>query len=178
MVQSKIKEDYSFKCGRILCQKKKSVSLLSGCLYPKPLVPLPKSIAWERHYERIAIEKYTFHMKALGKIVSKSGFIVHPEKGWLGASPDGFVKDTTYEFLDGLLEIKCPYSKREELALTQIFFANWKTPKLDSKIHMHTSIKSNCRSMLQVTYVNGATSMFIPAKVYPSSASSLTKMAR
>ena len=33
------------KCGRILCQKKKSVSPLSGCLYPKPLVPLPKSIA-------------------------------------------------------------------------------------------------------------------------------------
>ena len=28
--------------------------------------------------------------------------------------PDGFVKDTTYEFPDGLLEIKCPYSKREE----------------------------------------------------------------
>ena len=47
------------KCGRILCQKK-SVCPLSGCLYPKPLVPLPKSIAWECHYESIAIEKYTF----------------------------------------------------------------------------------------------------------------------
>ena len=92
------------------------MSPLSGCQYPKPLVPLPKSIAWGCHYESIAIEKYTFHMKALGKnvVVSKSGFIVHPEKGWLGASPDGFVKDTTYEFPDGLLEIKCPYSKQEE----------------------------------------------------------------
>ena len=120
-------------------------------------------------------------MKALGKnvVVSKTGFIIHPEKGWLGASPDGFVKDTTYEFPDGLLEIKCPYSKQEETqeeaCLDPIFIANWKTTKLDSKIHMHTSIKSNCRSMLRVTCVNGATSVFIPAKAYLSSTSSLTK---
>ena len=59
------------KCGRILCQKKKSVCPLSGCLYPKPLVPLPKSIAWGRHYESIAIEKYTFHMKPLEKCSSQ-----------------------------------------------------------------------------------------------------------
>ena len=122
------------KCGKILCKKKISVSLLSGCLYPKPLVPLPKSIAWGRHYESIAIEKYTFHMKALGKnvVVSKSGFIVHPEKVWLGASPDGFVKDTTYEFPDGLRSSVPTQNKKrpqKKLALTQIFIANWKTPK-------------------------------------------------
>ena len=59
----------------------------------------------------------TSHMKALGKnvLVSKCGFIVHPEKGWIGASPDGFVKDTLCEHPDGLLEIKCPYLKREEI---------------------------------------------------------------
>ena len=55
-------------------------------------------------------------MKALGKsvIVSKCGFIVHPKKGWIGASPDGFVKDTSCVYPNGLLEIQCPYSKREE----------------------------------------------------------------
>ena len=91
--------------------RRRKVSLLRECLYPKPLVPLPKSIAWGRHYESIAIDK--FHMKALEKnvVVGKSGFIVHREKGWFGASPDGFVKDTTCKFSDGLLEIKCPYLK-------------------------------------------------------------------
>ena len=98
------------KCGRILSQKKKSVSLLREYLYPKLLDPLPKPIAWGKHYESIAIEKYNSHVKALGKnvLVSKCtcSFIVHPEKGWIGASPDGFVKDNSCEQPDGLLEIK------------------------------------------------------------------------
>ena len=45
--------------------------------------------------------------------MQKCGFIVHPEKGWLEASPDGCVSDPTSTFPDRLIEIKCPYSKRE-----------------------------------------------------------------
>jgi putative phage-type endonuclease len=37
-----------------------------------------------------------------GNFVEQSGFVVHPEYDWLGASPDGLVGD------DGLIEIKCP----------------------------------------------------------------------
>lgn len=33
-----------------------------------------------------------------------------PEKGWLGASPDGRVYDEVSQS-DGILEVKCPYSK-------------------------------------------------------------------
>ena len=32
---------------------------------------------------------------------------------WLGASPDGKVKDLSSKQPNGILEIKCPYSKRE-----------------------------------------------------------------
>ena len=52
-------------------------------------------------------------MRALGNSdipVDKCGFTIHSEKGWLGASPDGRVKGLDS---DGIVEIKCPYSKRE-----------------------------------------------------------------
>ena len=39
------------------CVKKKSASLLRDCLYPKPLDPPPKPIAWGRSYEFVAIQK-------------------------------------------------------------------------------------------------------------------------
>ena len=79
------------KCGRILCQTKKTISLVTQCLYPKPLDPPPASIAWGRQHESVAIRKYISHKKALGNTnieVRKCGFIVHPVNGWLGASPD------------------------------------------------------------------------------------------
>ena len=39
--------------------------------------------------------------------VEKCGFIIHPEKGWLGASPDGYVRNaqTGVNQRDGILEI-------------------------------------------------------------------------
>lgn len=42
-----------------------------------------------------------------GLNVDETGFHVHQEHVWLGASPDGFIGD------DALIEIKCPFSKRE-----------------------------------------------------------------
>ena len=35
-------------------------------------------------------------------------------KGWLGASPDGWVGDPSHTPSNGILEIKCLYSKTEE----------------------------------------------------------------
>lgn len=40
-----------------------------------------------------------------GNSIQKCGFFAHEE--WLGASPDGLIGD------DGLIEIKCPYGKRD-----------------------------------------------------------------
>ena len=104
------------KCGRILCQRTKTISLLRQCIYPKPLLQPPAPIAWGRRQESIAIKKYISRKKELGSIVSvnKCGFIVHPTKGWLGASPDGRVEDLTSPKPNGVVEIKCPYSKRDQ----------------------------------------------------------------
>ena len=74
------------KCGKILNQKKKTVSLLRQCLYPKPLDPPPASIPWGGHQESIAIRKYisykttTIHSPVS---VEKCGFIIPQQKGGL-----------------------------------------------------------------------------------------------
>ena len=47
--------------------------------------------------------------------VAGSGFVIHPGKCWLGASPDGVVEDPVSIISTGLLEIKCPYSVRDKL---------------------------------------------------------------
>jgi len=67
---------------------------------------LPAPIPWGCHYEAIAIQQYVAHMKKLGHSsisVKKCGFIIHPERGWLGASPDGKVKDPGSEQPDGII---------------------------------------------------------------------------
>ena len=61
------------KCGRILCQKKKSLYILRDCLYPKPLDPPPKPIAWGRTYESVAIKKYEVRSNIT---VQKCGFVI------------------------------------------------------------------------------------------------------
>lgn len=43
-----------------------------------------------------------------GNKVEETGFHVHPEYDWLGASPDGLVNGY------GVLEIKCPYGQRDK----------------------------------------------------------------
>lgn len=42
-----------------------------------------------------------------GTDATPTGFHVHPEETWIGASPDALIES------DAVLEIKCPYSKRE-----------------------------------------------------------------
>ena len=43
----------------------------------------------------------------------KCGFIVHPTKGWIGASPDSFVTDPSVLLQNGIVEFKCPFSKKD-----------------------------------------------------------------
>lgn len=130
------------KCGRILNQKKKTVSLLRQCLYPKPLDPPPAPIAWGRHQEPIAIRKYisykstTIHSPVS---VEKCGFIIHPTKGWLGASPDGRVTDSTTERTNGIIEIKCPYSKREMTPEEACTDPNFCSELIESKVCLKTT---------------------------------------
>ena len=48
-----------------------------------------------------------------GNLVNECGFSVHPEHQWLGASPDGLIESDNGELM--VLEIKCPFSKRNDL---------------------------------------------------------------
>lgn len=47
-----------------------------------------------------------------GRAPVSCGFFVH-RGGWLGASPDSLVSDSSEDSPEGLLEIKCPYRLRE-----------------------------------------------------------------
>jgi putative phage-type endonuclease len=49
--------------------------------------------------------------------VALTGFVVHPDHGWLGGSPDGLIG------ADGLLEIKCPFSQRIPEAIPAHYMA-------------------------------------------------------
>lgn len=59
-----------------------------------------------QNHEPLAMLGY---INKTGNAVDEVGFFVHPVHDWLGASPDGIVNDDT------VLEIKCPFSLRNEL---------------------------------------------------------------
>ena len=79
------------KCGRLLIQKEKTPALLQSCLYSKPMLHLPKAIAWGRDNECRARLEYVSFMKENGHPdleASPAGFVVHPSKCRLVAAPD------------------------------------------------------------------------------------------
>ena len=103
-------------CGCIILQKEKTVALLYSCLYPKPMIHLPKPIAWGHQHEPLARNEYMYvsNMNSHGHPglkTSEAGFIIHEDKCWLGASPDAWVVDPSVVKIYGLAEFKCPISK-------------------------------------------------------------------
>lgn len=90
-----------------------------------------------------------------GVSVEKCGFIVHPTKGWFGASPNGLVTDPTFEKPHGLIEITCPYSKREMTPEEACTDPNFCCEPIESKVSIKnlkpltdTIIRFNCNFML------------------------------
>jgi len=80
-------------------------------------------------YEPIAREIYSDAMKY--KIqrniqVNETGLVIQPHLYWLAASPDGLVRDDNDVSVFGLIEIKCPKSKRnmtpEEMVQDNSFY--------------------------------------------------------
>ena len=67
---------------------------------------------WGIHNEKVARNMYVQHMRKQGHInLSVEPFIISLYEGWLGTSPDGRVHDPSSDQPNGLLEIKCPYTK-------------------------------------------------------------------
>ena len=105
------------KCGKILCQHTRTDALLKSVLYPTTLLNKPLPIQWGIHNEKLARNLYVQHMRKQGHVnlsVEDCGFIVSLYEGWIGASPDGRVHDPSSDQPNGLLEIKCPYTKRAQ----------------------------------------------------------------
>ena len=108
------------KCGKILCQHNRTDALLKSILYPTMLLNKPPPIQWGIYNEKIACNLYVQHMREHGHLnlsVKECGFIISPHEGWLGASPDGRVYDPSSDQPNGLLEVKCPYTKRAQTPL-------------------------------------------------------------
>ena len=58
---------------------------------------IPAPIKWGQENESTARQAYVKYMQGSGEfnlIVRECSFIIHPENGWLGSSPDGVVLDT------------------------------------------------------------------------------------
>ena len=120
----------SLGCGRIIGQKQKTNALLQFVIYPKPMLHLPKAIQWGRENERKACQAYQKYIEKNGHTglkITQAGLVVHVTKGWLGASPDGWVMDSLYNPSNGMFEIKCSYSmadkNSEEMCKDDIFFS-------------------------------------------------------
>jgi putative phage-type endonuclease len=62
--------------------------------------------SWGTNHEEEAREAFEYDQ---GLTVTSATFVVHPKLDWLGASPDGYVRDYA------LLEIKCPFGLRDKL---------------------------------------------------------------
>ena len=104
------------KCGRVILQKEQTEALLRFAIYPKPFLHIPKAIQWGKDNEINACATYVKHMQSnghQGRHTEKAGFMVHPGKCWLGASPDAWVIDPSVDCLSGIAEFKCPFSMAE-----------------------------------------------------------------
>ena len=83
---------------------------------------------WGIQNESTAIEAYIAYQDLLGKHVTvrPAGFFVSESHPFLGASPDGYVHDTTNQGEQfGFIEVKCPFVQRDlsplEASLTSGF---------------------------------------------------------
>ncbi|XP_049512427.1 uncharacterized protein LOC125940379 [Dermacentor silvarum] len=92
-----------------VCRVTKTEGLLRTILYPNDKA-ISEAMAYGRTHEDCAVQSYVLLMKARGYNVEvkNTGLHVHEEYGFLAASPDRIVKIDQEE---GLLEVKCPFSK-------------------------------------------------------------------
>ena len=82
--------------------------------FAKAMLHQPKPIVWGKSNEVKARLEYLRYMEENGHHDIKcdlAGFVVHPYKCWLGASPDAWVTDLSVPDEQGIAEFKCPYSK-------------------------------------------------------------------
>lgn len=90
-------------------------STVKALVYASPSLSTP-SLRWGRENEDSARQAYAKYMQANGHPnlrTLRAGFVIHPQEGWLGCSPDDWVVDPDSSDSEGIAEYKCPYSARE-----------------------------------------------------------------
>ena len=95
--------------GTIVKRRNVTDEFVKGCKAPKDISYLP-AIRWGVVHEDDAVKQY---VAVTENVFSPCGIFICKERSWLGATPDGLVHDTK-EDSHGILEIKCPYSIRDE----------------------------------------------------------------
>ena len=80
--------------------------------------------------------------------VKETGIVILPLLYWLAASPDGLITDESSTPILGLIEIKCPFSKRnlhpQDMLKDKNFYVELRDgmPHLKRSIQMVTILKS------------------------------------
>jgi len=117
----------SSKFGLILRAKKYTEPLINSIITNRDLSKV-KAIEWGVNKEDEAIKTFS---KITGLQVEKTGIWLS-KSGLLGASPDGFIGN------DFILEVKCPYSKRDQIlrnGLSKDFFLI----EIDNILHLKSN---------------------------------------
>ena len=99
------------------CNHKVLATSLLNPLDQSQIPPIvKKKLNHEVMYEPVAREKYLDILKhQFQRQISlrETGLVIQPSLFWLAASPDGVICDNAHNPQIGLIEIKCPYSKRD-----------------------------------------------------------------
>lgn len=130
-----------------------------------------------------AIQRYIHVMEHLGRsvVVSTCGLTVCPSCPWLGATPDRVVYDPREEPPFGLIEVKCPWSKRSDplnTALASEDFCvqlNGDTPELKVSSEYYAQVMGQmfCSGLKWTHFVVYAEKWIVMCKVVFSESSSL-----
>ena len=102
------------KFGKVYSRiQRPSESMPKSIFCPKDLSNV-RAISHGKGKEKVARTIYARKMQQQvpGFAIFDAGISVHPKFPYLGATPDGKVFDPSSSSKFGLLEIKCPYSKR------------------------------------------------------------------
>ena len=128
----------SSNAHRVFIRKRNFQTLAESLLNPNLESDLPAAtrdaFRHGRIYEPVAREKYLdvmkFHLNR-NIDIRETGLVLQPKLFWLAASPDGLVSDKSNEDVRqiGLIEIKCPKSKKNskinDLVHDQSFYVKY-----------------------------------------------------
>ena len=146
-LQSKSSLWYKYRAGRITSSSIKAVchtdstnpsqSLVKSICYPEEFAFTSKQTNWGQKQEKAAKELYlkidiSNHDQL---VVTDCGLVINPQWPYMGASPDGIIECKCCG--KGVLEVKCPYSHREESVLSPALNDNKFCLKMDNgELHL------------------------------------------